>query len=241
MAKVRHVAMMVRDAAVLRDFYQQGFGFEQGYGPSASGSIMLMDGLFNLALLQVRSGESEVVGTNRADGGEADQRLGINHFGFVVDDIDESIRRVGAELRHGENPQDGRPAEMRVVDPWGNNFDLSARGFFGREEVRLPAIRKVVIQADDPEQMADFYASKLDFQQEGMKDGGEVDLCDGIIQVALVPDGPLTKKGIQYIGIQTLHWHPDRRLGRAREAICRNGPDASDPCRPRRRGHCTRP
>ena len=58
MAKIRHVAMMVKDAALLRDFYRDGFGFEQCYGPSASGSIMVMDGLFNLALLQVRGGAS---------------------------------------------------------------------------------------------------------------------------------------------------------------------------------------
>ena len=27
MAKIRHVAMMVKDAALLRDFYRDGFGF----------------------------------------------------------------------------------------------------------------------------------------------------------------------------------------------------------------------
>ena len=29
MAKIRHVAFMVNDAKALRDFYVQGFGFEQ--------------------------------------------------------------------------------------------------------------------------------------------------------------------------------------------------------------------
>ena len=68
MAKIRHVAFMINDTPKLRDFYQKGFGFEQCY-ESASGAIMVMDGTFNLALLKIREGESEVVGTHRADGG----------------------------------------------------------------------------------------------------------------------------------------------------------------------------
>ena len=50
---------------------------------------------------------------------------------------------------------------MRVYDDWGNGFDLSARGYFGREEQRLPAVRQVVLQADHPGEVADFFKSKL--------------------------------------------------------------------------------
>jgi catechol 2,3-dioxygenase-like lactoylglutathione lyase family enzyme len=206
MAKIRHVAMQVTDAALLRDFYAKGFGFEQCYGPSASGSIMVMDGLFNLALLQMRQSESEIVGTHRADGGEAVQVRGINHYGFVVDNIAESVERVGSELEHGENPPDGRPAEMRVIDTWGNAFDLSSRGYFGREEVKLPAIRKVVIQTDHPGDLAEFYTSKLDLTEESRDADESVTLCDGLIHMALVREGLTDKKGIQYVGIQIDDW-----------------------------------
>src|SRR5712692_10598562 len=116
MATIRHVAFMTKDPKKLRDFYEQGFGFEECYS-SESGAFMVMDGLFNLALLPIREGESEVEGTHRADGGEADQRPGINHFGFVVDSVEEILERVGDDLKRGVNPQDGRPAEMRVYDP----------------------------------------------------------------------------------------------------------------------------
>ncbi len=206
MAKIRHVAMMVNDAAKMRDYYSQGFCFEQCYGPSASGSIMVMDGLFNLALLQVRPGESDVVGTHRADGGEVHQELGVNHFGFVVDNIQESLDRIDKNLKHGENPQDGRPAEMRVVDPWGHNFDLSSRGYFGREDVRLPAIRNVVVQTEEAESMAEFYKAKLDLTEERRGADGSVYLSDGLIHMALVPKGLTDKQGIQYIGIQVDDW-----------------------------------
>lgn len=205
MAKIRHVAFMIKDTEKVRDFYQQAFGFEQCYS-SPTGAFMVMDGLFNIAILKIREGESEVVGTHRADGGEANQQPGINHFGFVVDSVDEILSRLPGDLKHGENPQDGRPAEMRVFDPWGNGFDLSARGFFGREEVRLPAVRRLVVQADRPDEVADFYRSNLDLTEEGRAPDGSVILSDGQISMALVQEGLTAKRGIQYIGIQVDDW-----------------------------------
>jgi catechol 2,3-dioxygenase-like lactoylglutathione lyase family enzyme len=206
MAKIRHVAFMINDTPKLRDFYQKGFGFEQCYENPASGAIMVMDGTFNLALLKIREGESEVLGTHRADGGESDQRPGINHFGFVVDSVDEILERVGPDLKHGQNPQDGRPAEMRVEDPWGNKFDLSARGYFGREEVRLPAVRQVVLQVDRPNEVANFYKENLELNEEGRGGDGSVYLGDGLIHMSLLQEGLTNKQGIQYIGIQIDDW-----------------------------------
>lgn len=205
MAKIRHVAYMVKDPDRLRDFYQQAFGFEQCYS-SQSGSLMVMDGLFNVALLKQRPGDSEVAGTHRADGGEANQQPGINHYGFVVDSVEETLRRLDSSLKRGENPQDGRPAEMRVIDPWGNNFDLSARGFFGREEKRLPAVRRLVVQADRPHEVAEFYTSALDLRELGTATDGTKFLGDGHISFVIVEEGLTRKPGIQYMGIQVDDW-----------------------------------
>ena len=205
MAKIRHVAFMIKQPAVAKEFYEKAFGFEECYA-SASGAYMVTDGTYNVALLPIRAGQSEAAGTHRADGGEVNQAPGINHFGFVVDNVDESVDRLGQELRHGQNPQDGRPAEMRVFDPWGQGFDLSARGYFGREEVRLPAVRRIVLQAEDPEEVAQFYATKLDLSVVGRGEDGSVVLGDGLISMAVVPDGPADKQGIQTIGIQVDDW-----------------------------------
>jgi|SRR5579871_4014836 len=205
MAKIRHVAFMIKEPVKVMEFYEKGFGFEKCY-ESASGARMVMDGLFNLALLPIREGDVEVVGTHRADGGEVDQRPGINHFGFVVDSVDEALQRIGSDLKQGQNPQDGRPAEMRVFDPWGNAFDLSSRGFFGREEKRLPAVRQVTVQADRPNEVAAFYASKLELIEEGTSPDGSVFLGDGYIHLAVVQEGLTAKQGIQSIGIQVDDW-----------------------------------
>jgi catechol 2,3-dioxygenase-like lactoylglutathione lyase family enzyme len=201
MAKIRHVAFMTKEPQKLHDFYQKVFDFEPCYA-SASGARMVIDGRFNLAFLPIREGESDTVGTHRADGGEVDQRPGINHYGFIIDNVDETVRRVGENLQHGQNPQDGRPAEMRVTDPWGNNFDLSSRGFFGREEAKLPGVRQVVIQVDRPDQMAEFYTSKLDLHEVRRADDGSILLSDGDVNFTLVEEGFVGKRGIQYLGIQ---------------------------------------
>lgn len=201
MAKIRHVAFMTKQPQKLLEFYQGVFDFEPCY-ESASGARMVIDGRFNLAFLPIRDGDTDVVGTHRADGGEVDQRLGINHFGFIIDNVEETLKRVGENLQHGENPQDGRPAEMRITDPWGNNFDLSSRGFFGREEEKLPGVRQVVIQTDKPVEMADFYTSKLELKEVRRADDGSVLLSDGGVNFTLIEEGFVPKQGIQYIGIQ---------------------------------------
>lgn len=204
MAKIRHVAYMVKDPVKMLDWYQRGFGFEECY--SSEFARMALDGLFNIALIRPREGESEVIGTHRADGGEANQKPGINHFGFVVDSVEATLDRLDSSLEHGENPQDGRPAEMRVYDHWGNAFDLAARGYFGREEKRLPAVRQVVLQADRPGEVAEFYKSALELEETGRAPDGSVILSDGYIRFDLVEEGIVPKTGIQYIGIQIDDW-----------------------------------
>ena len=85
------------------------------------------------------------------------QTLGINHFGFTVDKLEEVMEKLDDSIEHGVNPQNGRPAEMRIIDPWRNNVDLSSRGFLGRDEFSLPGVRHVVVQADGPEACCRFY------------------------------------------------------------------------------------
>jgi catechol 2,3-dioxygenase-like lactoylglutathione lyase family enzyme len=203
--KIRHVAFMIKEPKKVSEFYQQGFGFEECY-ESKTGSRMVLDGLFNVALLQIRPNASAVVGTHREDGGEANQTPGINHFGFVIDNLDETLAKIGSDLKQGQNPQDGRPAEMRVYDPWGNSFDLSARGYFGREEKRLPAVRQVVVQADRPNEVAEFYQENLGLNEVRKISDGSVILGDGHIQLALVQEGLTNKRGIQSLGLQIEDW-----------------------------------
>lgn len=205
MAKLRHIAFMVKEPKRLFEFYHQLLDVEL-VRLAPSGSIHVVDPYFNFAFLQQELGEIETVGTHRADGSEADQRQGINHFGFVVDNLQETVKHLPSGIRFGESPQNGRPAEMRVIDPWGNNFDLSSRGFLGREERRLPGVRHVVLHNDHPAEASEFYTSVLDLNEVRRTADGTITLSDGYVTLAITPKRVLEKSGIQYFGVQVPSW-----------------------------------
>lgn len=115
MAKIRHLAIVTTDPAKLADFYEQVFGLEVQHRAD-NGSVFMTDGYLNIALL-----------LNKAEG----KPSGLNHFGFVIDDMDEISERLQAAgvAAPAKRPADRHYAEMRAFDPDGNNFDLSVNGF----------------------------------------------------------------------------------------------------------------
>lgn len=207
MGKLRHIAFISKEPKKLSDFYQKFFGLEE-VRVFPSGSRMVIDGLFNLAFLQQHAAQAAVVGTHRSDGSEADQRQGIAHYGFMVDNLDEAVSRLPPTLKRGDSPQisagvaAGRPAEVRFIDPWGNNVDLSSRGFLGREEKRLPGVRLVVVQVANPEEACKFYKSQFDLEIVRRDSDGSILLSDGTVSLTLTKKQTLAKNGIQYFGMQ---------------------------------------
>ena len=205
MAKLRHVAFIVKDPDRLYEFYHHLFGVEKvRHGPT--GAIHVIDGLFNLAFLKQNISDSPVVNTHRADGEEIDQVQGINHYGFLVDNVEQALSRLDVSLPRGETPQNGRPAEMRFIDPWGNKVDLSARGFLGREEKKMPGVRRVVVQTDDPDTAAEFYKTKLELKEIGRLSDETIRLSDGDISFDLTKKRLIDKSGIQSFGVQVENW-----------------------------------
>ena len=56
--------------------------------------------------------------------------VGLNHFGFLVDDIESITEKLITEgLEEPTMRPAGRYAEYRAADPLGNAFDLSEHGF----------------------------------------------------------------------------------------------------------------
>lgn len=210
MAKLRHIAFISPDPKILSDFYQKHFALEE-IKVFPSGSRMVIDGLFNLAFLKRREKVAAVTGTHRTDGAELEREPGIHHYGFVVDDLPKALAKLPASLARGTSPQasDGiggaegaRPAEMRFIDPWGNNIDLSSRGFLGREEKKLPGVRLAVIQVPDVEAAREFYQGQFDLTLLGQDADGSVRLSDGTITIKLTREQSRAKRGIQYFGIE---------------------------------------
>ncbi len=211
MGQLRHIAFISRQPKVLSDFYQKYFGFEE-CKVFPSGSRMVIDPRFNLAFLQSRGDEAgQVVGTHRADGAEIQREPGIHHYGFLVDDLNQAVSKLPASLSRGTSPQTSagvggpegaRPAEMRVVDPWGNNFDLSSRGYLGREETKLPGVRLLAVQVPDLAAACEFYQQQFDLKIAGWSDEGMIRLNDGTVTLLLTKSQVRPTSGVQYFGIQ---------------------------------------
>jgi catechol 2,3-dioxygenase-like lactoylglutathione lyase family enzyme len=211
MGELRHIAFISKQPKVLSDFYQKYFGFEE-CKVFPSGSRMVIDPRFNLAFLQSRGDEAgAVVGTHRADGAELQREPGIHHYGFLVDDLNQAVSKLPASLNRGASPQvsagvggpeGARPAEMRVIDPWGNNFDLSSRGYLGREEKKLPGVRLLAVQVPDLAAACEFYQQQFDLKIAGWSDDGTIRLSDGTVTLLLTKSQVRPKSGVQYFGIQ---------------------------------------
>ena len=79
MAKIRHLAIKAVDQEKTATFYKETFGMTEAWrGPvrdDGKRAIYLTDGYINMAVLPARGG-----------------REGINHFGFQVEDMDETLK-----------------------------------------------------------------------------------------------------------------------------------------------------
>jgi catechol 2,3-dioxygenase-like lactoylglutathione lyase family enzyme len=210
MGKLRHIAFISQDPKELSYFYQKYFGFEE-CKVFPSGSRMVIDPLFNLAFLKQAAAQVAIAGTHRADGSETELTVGIHHYGFMVDNLEEAISKLPANLTRGANPQisagvsgpeAARPAEVRFIDPWGNNVDLSSRGYLGREEQRLPGVRLLAVQVPDLLEASEFYASQFQLANVGPEKDGGVRLSDGTITLLLTKTRTRARSGVQYFGIQ---------------------------------------
>jgi methylmalonyl-CoA/ethylmalonyl-CoA epimerase len=128
MARIKHIAIRTNDVEKTAKFYQAAFGLER-VGTGQSG-IYLTDGHLNIAILNFRAvveGES--------------MKLGIDHVGFQVDDIDAAVARIkelgGKSLndRHAVTPTDpAQPQsyfEVKCVGPDDQVIDVSSAGWVG--------------------------------------------------------------------------------------------------------------
>ena len=90
------------------DYYKKIFGLEEKYrGPN--GTIYLSDGHVGVALIS-----------------RPEMPWGINHFGFVVDDVDAIVDAAGTT---SESNVFGAVAESWIRDPEGNRVDISNHGW----------------------------------------------------------------------------------------------------------------
>jgi catechol 2,3-dioxygenase-like lactoylglutathione lyase family enzyme len=128
MAQIKHIAIRTNDVEKTAAFYQDAFGLER-VGTGQSG-VYLTDGHLNIAILNLRS----------AVEGES-MKLGVDHIGFQVADVDVAVARIkdlgGKSLndRHSVTPNDpAQPQsyfEVKCVGPDDQVIDVSSAGWVG--------------------------------------------------------------------------------------------------------------
>lgn len=125
-AKLRHIAIAVKDPEKAALFFENAFGMTRA--GSAQRGVYLSDGVMNVALLNF--GEEPVPGFETQKGYE-----GLIHFGMWVDDTDEMDRRIkeagGSYMtgRFEKNPNVFY--EVKYKTPEGIVFDVTANGWRG--------------------------------------------------------------------------------------------------------------
>lgn len=124
-ARIRHIALCVKDIKETADFYEKAFGLKRTEikeGKTAFNCYM-SDGVINLALLQYKSEEGS---------GVPKGWTGIHHFGFQCDDLPEQqqkIENAGGTFFYdlGDPRDDG--FERKFRDPNGIVFDINWKGW----------------------------------------------------------------------------------------------------------------
>ena len=129
MAQLRHFAIVVRDLQKAAKFYEQVFDLKRVGAEDAvdfASAIYLSDGVINLALLNYK-GER---GSGLKDAGSF---VGAHHFGFKVDSIEDTQKRIEAaggsfffDLGKSEKHLN---FERKFKDPDGIIFDISQNGW----------------------------------------------------------------------------------------------------------------
>jgi catechol 2,3-dioxygenase-like lactoylglutathione lyase family enzyme len=137
MARLRHIAVCVKDLEKAAKFYETVFEMKEvGRETIEIGSAIYMsDGVINMALLNF-------AGNKGNDLKDPQNAVGANHFGFQVDDLAETQRRIEAaggrfffdlgDERHGN-------FERKFKDPDGVVFDISKHGWIGTDGRKEPA------------------------------------------------------------------------------------------------------
>ena len=133
MARLRHIAVCVKDLDKAAEFYAKVFEFKKiGREDLDIGSAVYMsDGVINMALLNFKGKGGQAA----SDIKEGQMFVGAHHFGIQVDDLAETQKKIEAAggkffFTLGKS-KDEANFEVKYKDPDGVIFDLSEKGWLG--------------------------------------------------------------------------------------------------------------
>ena len=129
-ARLRHFAVVVGDLEKSAKFYEGVFGLKRVGQETLdfAAAIYLSDGVINLALLNY-------FGKRGSGLDDAKNYIGAHHFGFQVDDLAETQKKI--EALGGKfffdlgSDAEKENFERKFKDPDGVIFDISKKGWQG--------------------------------------------------------------------------------------------------------------
>ena len=124
-ARLRHIALCVKDIDATADFYEKAFDMKRTkkHEGKTAWAVYMSDGVVNLALLQYKS----EVGSGVPSGW-----TGIHHFGFQCDDLpaqQKQIEKAGSKFFFDLGVPEDEGFERKFKDPNGIVFDINWKGW----------------------------------------------------------------------------------------------------------------
>lgn len=132
MAKLRHIALSVKDLEASAKFYEEAF--EMKRVRQSDVAVILSDGVVALALLDLHANDN-------APDERGPDFIGIHHIGFLVDEMDAACAAVeqagGAYHGQVKNVGAGPKYERKYRDPNGVVIDVATKEH-ARSSWKLP-------------------------------------------------------------------------------------------------------
>jgi predicted enzyme related to lactoylglutathione lyase len=126
-ARIRHIALSVKDIDATANFYEKAFGLKRSQKSEGRTAyrVFMSDGEINLALLQYKS----EVGSGLKNPSDF---VGIHHFGFQCDDLENQQKQIedaGGKFFFDLGDPDDEDFERKFRDPNGIIFDVNWQGW----------------------------------------------------------------------------------------------------------------
>lgn len=187
-SQINHMAMISHQYPILERFYRSMFNLQTSKrgDNDAEASAVVGDGYVGLNILPRRDGYMG----------------GIDHFGMVVESLDEVRRRM---KRHPGSAAVKRPstrpfAAWSANDPDGNVIDLAERKGDNLKDVYAQQkdegwrkagacqLQRFAIRTKNPEACAEFYQDVFELKRRNMPRGKKgYHLTDGRVTLSLLP------------------------------------------------------
>jgi catechol 2,3-dioxygenase-like lactoylglutathione lyase family enzyme len=200
-ARIRHIAIVSSQYALLGRFYESVFGMKAAADTRPERAVTVSDGYVGLNINPRKAGRP----------------AGLDHCGFEVDDADAVCARL--EKHAGANlvrrPSTRPFAGISANDPDGNIFDISQAEMHNRASVYVDApkersarsVSHLAIRTLHPGPMADFYADIFGLEQT--RRNGQLVVGDGRVDLVLIPwdirdfeGGGIARPGPDHIGFR---------------------------------------